>query len=87
MQTKYFCGSIEWNDIVYTESAVVYDTIATTEGCYEIRRTNLDKARDFYSVENWTLVQGDSVQWHGQTIYGDGVFYDRQMTIHGCDST
>ena len=87
MQTKYFCGSIEWNDIVYTESAVVYDTIATTEGCYEIRRTNLDKARDFYSVENWTLVQGDSVQWHGQTIYGDGVFYDRQKTIHGCDST
>ena len=87
IQTKYFCGSIDWNGKSYSESAVVYDTIATTEGCYEIRRTNLEKTREFYSIETWSLVQGDSIQWHGQTIYGDGVFYDHQKTIHGCDST
>jgi len=87
MQTQYFCGEIEWNGRTYTESTVVYDTIALSTGCYEIMRTNLELARAYKIVENWELVQGDSLFWHGQTIWGDGVFYDHYKTVHGCDST
>jgi len=86
VQTQYFCGEMVWNGVTYTESAVMYDTVATAEGCYEIIRTNLEKARPFLSIENRELVQGDTILWHGQTIWGDGVFYDKQKTIHGCDS-
>ena len=86
VQTKYFCSSIEWGGKTYTESHVVYDTIASPEGCYEIRRTNLEKAHGFYSKEEKTIVQGDIIFWHDIMIDKDGVYYDRNFTIHGCDS-
>ncbi len=84
--TRYFCDQIDWNGTLYTESAVVYDTIALESGCYEIQRTNLDKARSFYSKEKKEIVQGDTIWWHGTMIYGDGTYYDRHFSQYGCDS-
>lgn len=87
MLTRYFCDEIEWKGKKYTESTIVYDTIALPSGCYEICRINFDKARSFHDVAYWDLIQGDSLHWRGQTIWGDGIFYDHYKTVYGCDST
>ena len=82
-----FCDETTWNGKTYTGSAVVYDTMTLSNGCYRIERINLDKAHSFYSKEHKDLPQGTVLLWHGQTITTDGTYYDHGSTIHGCDST
>ena len=86
VRTLVFCDEITWNGKTYTEDAVVYDTTSLSNGCYRIERVNLDKATPFYSKEHRDLPQGSVFEWHKQTIFTDGTYYDRQTTIHGCDS-
>ena len=82
-----FCDETVWKGKTYTNSAVVYDTIALSTGCYRIERVNLDKSNSFYSKESKELPQGTVLHWHGQNITTDGTYYDYGSTIHGCDST
>ena len=82
-----FCDETVWKGKSYTNSAVVYDTIVLSTGCYRIERINLDKANSFYSKESKELPQGTVLHWHGQNITTDGTYYDYGSTIHGCDST
>ncbi len=86
VRTITFCGSVEWNGVLYTTSAVVYDTISLSTGCYRIERINLDKALPFYSYETKDLPQGQVLYWHGRAIVTDGIYRDEYTTIHGCDS-
>ncbi len=86
VRTITFCGETTWKGVTYTQSAVVYDTIATENGCYRIERINLDKAMPFYYSESKELPQGTVLHWHGQTITTDGTYHDYNTTIHGCDS-
>ena len=86
VRTITFCGSIAWDGITYTSSAVVYDTISLASGCYRIERINLDKAMPFYSYEAKELPQGQVLNWHGRTITTDGIYRDEYTTIYGCDS-
>ena len=85
-QTRYFCDRINWSGKTYTESTIVYDSIALPEGCYEIRRTNLNKAPSYHYIENKNLMQGDTIMWRGLTIYGEGTYTDHYYTNLGCDS-
>ena len=87
VRTITFCDETTWNGKTYANSAVVYDTIALSNGCYRIERINLDKTNSFYSKEYKDLPQGTVLHWHEQNITTDGVYYDYGMTVHGCDST
>ena len=87
VRTIVFCGETSWNGKTYTESTVVYDTIALPTGCYRIERINLDKEATFYQKEYKELPQGTVLHWHGQNITTDGTYYDYGMTVNGCDST
>lgn len=86
VRTVVFCGETTWKGKTYDRSAVVYDTIATANGCYRIERINLDKATPFYQSETKDLPQGTVLHWHGQNITTDGTYYDYNTTIDGCDS-
>ena len=87
VRTIVFCDETTWNGKTYTNSAVVYDTIVLSTGCYRIERINLDKTHSFYSKESKDLPQGTVLHWHGQNITTDGTYYDYGSTIYGCDST
>ena len=86
VRTIVFCGETTWKGVTYTNSAVVYDTTSLSNGCYHIERINLDKAQSYYFRESKDWPQGKVLIWHGQNITTDGVYYDRQTTIQGCDS-
>ncbi len=86
VRTITFCGETSWKGKSYTNSAVVYDTISMPTGCYRIERINLDKAQSYYFTESKEWPQGKVLIWHGQNITTDGVYYDRQTTVQGCDS-
>ena len=86
VRTITFCGETEWKGKTYTSSAVVYDTISLSNGCYRIERINLDKAQSYYFRESKDWPQGKVLIWHGQNITTDGVYYDRLTTVQGCDS-
>ena len=86
VRTITFCNETEWKGVTYTESAVVYDTIASANGCFRIERINLDRQTPFYSSETKELPQGTVLHWHGQNITTDGTYYDYNTTIYGCDS-
>ena len=81
-----FCGEITWKGTKYVNSAVVYDTIAISSGCYRIERINLDRAQTYYFAESKQVPQGQILHWHGQNISTDGTYYDRYTTAQGCDS-
>ncbi|MBR3408321.1 MAG: hypothetical protein IKG86_05730, partial [Paludibacteraceae bacterium] len=86
VNTITFCGQIVWEGRTYTHSAVVYDTLAAATGCDSIVRINLDKASSFFKHDTATIVQGETLIWHGQQINTDGLYRDAHTTQFGCDS-
>ena len=40
----------------------------------------------YYFVEDTTICNTTSFQWHGNTYTESGIYYDSLQTIHGCDS-
>ena len=86
VRTIKFCGETTWKGVTYTNSTVVYDTLAISTGCYRIERVNLDKETPFYHSESKELPQGTVLHWHGQNITTDGTYYDYNTTVTGCDS-
>ena len=87
IQTITFCGETTWKGQVLTNSTVVYDTITSSTGCDSIVRVNFDKVTPFYSHDTATIVQGETLLWHGQAISSDGLYMDQHTNIYGCDST
>ncbi len=87
IQTITFCGETTWKGQVLTHSTVVYDTITSSTGCDSIVRVNFDKVTPFYRHDTATIVQGETLLWHGQAISGDGFYIDAHTNQYGCDST
>lgn len=85
-RTINFCGSTEWKGTTYSSSTIVYDTLTAANGCDSIVEISLRKSEGFFRRDTATIVQGEKLLWHGQTITTDGVYEDRQVTAFGCDS-
>ena len=85
-RTINFCGSTEWKGTTYSSSTIVYDTLTAANGCDSIVEISLRKNEGFFRRDTATIVQGEKLIWHGQTITTDGVYEDRQVTAFGCDS-
>lgn len=87
IQTITFCDEVTWKGEVFHNSTVVYDTIISSTGCDSIVRINYDKVTPFYRHDTATIVQGETLLWHGQAISGDGLYIDAHQNQYGCDST
>lgn len=87
IQTITFCGETTWKGQVLTNSTIVYDTVAASSGCDSIIRINFDKVTPFYRHDTATIIQGETLLWHGQAISGEGFYIDAHQNQYGCDST
>ena len=85
-RTITFCGKTAWKGKIYTESAVVYDTLVAASGCDSIVRVILDKGSDFFMHDTATITQGEVLEWHKQRITTSGLYRDEHTNIYGCDS-
>ncbi len=85
-QTLTFCESIDWNGRTYTESGLVIDTLTSVLGCDSIITTILARGIPFHRHDTATIVPGETMTWHGQTINNSGLYEDKHVTSMGCDS-
>lgn len=85
-KTITFCGSTVWKGVEYTQSAMVYDTLTAANGCDSIITVSLRHVDPFFRRDTATIVQGEQLIWHGQTITTDGVYQDKKVNQFGCDS-
>ena len=81
-----FCGQMTWKGQSYDHSFVGYDTLASSLGCDSIVRIYFDKAASYYYHDTATIVQGETLLWHGQQITTDGTYRDVHLNQLGCDS-
>lgn len=86
-KTVTFCGSTEWKGVTYTASTIVYDTLTAANGCDSIVEISLRHTEGFFRRDTATIVQGERLVWHTQTITTSGVYYDTHTNQYGCDST
>ena len=86
IQTITFCGQTTWKGHTYYNSFVVYDTLISSTGCDSIVRMNFDKATAHYYHDTATIVQGETLEWHGLHINTDGLYRDAYTNQFGCDS-
>ena len=86
IQTITFCGQTTWKGHTYYNSFVVYDTLVSSTGCDSIVRMNFDKATAHYYHDTATIVQGETLIWHGIHINTDGLYRDAYINQFGCDS-
>ena len=88
VRTIPFCGSIEWNGKTYTESQTLIDTLTSVQySCDSIVTTFLTKGMPVVHKDTLTIVGGEQLSWHGQTIITAGDYTDIRHATYGCDTT
>ena len=61
-------------------------TLPSSQNIDSIVNLTLTVHPTYYIVEDTTLCNATSFQWHGNTYTASGIYYDSLQTIHGCDS-
>jgi len=61
-------------------------TLPSSQNIDSIVNLTLTVHPTYYLVEDTTLCNATSFQWHGNTYTASGMYYDSLQTIHGCDS-
>lgn len=86
---KSICKGDEcfWNGRFLTETGTYVDTLPTEAGCDSIIILKLTVNPTYSFDENQTICKGETYSWHGQSLTETGVYYDRNTTAKGCDST
>lgn len=86
---KYLCKgeSYRWRGAVYTEGGVYRDSLIAINGSDSVYQLHLIIAEPFYSIENVSICQGETFDWHGKTYSSSGIYYDTYESYAGCDST
>ena len=70
-----------------SEGGLYVDTIPTASGCDSITYLTLTKQAVSSVSETHTICQGETYDWHGRTLSGQGVYFDTaRYTNTGCDS-
>ena len=87
-RTIPFCGSVNWNGRIYTESTTIVDTLQSIQyQCDSIITTILAKGIPFVHHDTLYLTPGETIIWHGMSFSQDGHFEDSHTNSFGCDST
>lgn len=69
-----------------TTTGVYYDTLKNAQGCDHVDKYIVNVHSAHYYSETMSLKDGETKQWHGQTIDHAGTYRDEQKSIYGCDS-
>ena len=78
--------SYTWRGGEYTESGVYSDTLQSVEGCDSVVTLNLKVALSYSSGETVRIQPGESYEWRGESYTAPGVYFDKLLTVDGCDS-
>ena len=76
----------EYHGQVIDQPGIYFDSLLSVHGCDSVYKVVVNRVPSFHYSENALLRNGDSMEWHGQTISAPGTYYDRQKTVNGCDS-
>ena len=82
------CGSVVFNGITYTSSAVINDTLRTAGGCDSIYNTTNINVQNITPVNVTIIHRGcsGSVVFNGITYTASVVLHDTTKSMYGCDS-
>lgn len=69
-----------------TKTGVYYDTLVSEQGCRHVDKYIVNVHSAYYYSESMTIKDGETKDWHGQTIDHAGTYRDEQQTLFGCDS-
>ena len=78
--------SLLWHNSYYSTTGIYYDSLNTINGCDSIYELNLNITPVYSFTEYDTICYGDTLNWHGKTLFAAGIHYDSLNTSYGCDS-
>jgi len=79
-------GRIQIRGKWYDQPGNYTDTIPSTTGCDSILYINIVWTESFRQEETQEICYGNSIQWHGQTLSEEGIYWDSLKTTQGYDS-
>ena len=87
-RTIPFCGSIESNGKMYTESTTIVDSLKSVQfSCDSIVTTILVKGTPVTHRDTISILGGETLMWHGRPITQAGDYTDIHNSVYGCDTT
>ena len=75
-----------WRGVEYSNTGVYSDTLQSVEGCDSVVSLNLKVALSYSSGETVRIQSGESYEWRGESYTAPGVYFDKLLTVDGCDS-
>ena len=80
-------GSVTFLEKEYNQPGVDTIKLKTVHNCDSFIIVHVNKLPKYHSSEVQTILDGDTIFWHHDTITEPGTYYDKGYTIAGCDST
>ncbi len=82
------CNTYTFNDVTYTESFLIRDTLLDANGCDSISMRLVLINHPLQSFENVNVCEGQSYTFNGRTLTETGYYYDTIINgaANGCDS-
>lgn len=71
---------------IITTNTIFTDTLYDDHGNKTVQKYILNVLPTYNFIEYRTLCSSDYYPWHGQILHQAGVYYDRNLTVNGCDS-
>ena len=78
--------SYKWNGKEYSKSGVYKDTLRSAQGCDSVVTLSLEVAPSYGFGETVIIRSGESYPWRGEMYTAAGVYFDKLLTVDGCDS-
>jgi len=75
-----------WQGNTYNAAGTYTITYVSTTGCDSIYTLNLTVNPTYAFNENYSICNGDSYTWHGNTYTAGGTYTAAYTTVNGCDS-
>ncbi|MFH2095723.1 MAG: T9SS type A sorting domain-containing protein, partial [Bacteroidota bacterium] len=78
--------SIFWHGSYYSQQGSYFDSLLTAGGCDSVFILNLVNDPVYLITDSISICNGDTISWHGQLIFDNGIFYDSLLTVCSADS-
>jgi len=75
-----------WHNKSLISAGVYYDSLTSLLGCDSVYELTLTVNPIYFYEESHAICQGETYNWHNQSLTATGVYYDSLATIAGCDS-
>lgn len=75
-----------WHGKTYIGGGTYYDSLKTVNQCDSIYIMHLKECIPYYFTEDATICNGEVYEWHRMEFAATGKYFDKYLTIEGCDS-